>query len=331
MCFDLFELYRAMIRKDFDKLAWVIRKGDPNQSWYFERADGSYTEGNLTLFWYGIEDLNVVKKLVGSFCADSRIFTAEESSDFPVTPSTTMAVPPTSGARRGYSTLAATSTSNLSGTLSLRGGNRSFQSRSYTTQTARKVGIIGARGYTGQELIKIIDRHPNLELSHVSSRELAGTPVKEYTSAQVSYTNLSPSDLTKFPDVSVWVLALPNNICRPFVSALKDAKPHPVVVDLSADHRFGDAGWLYGLPELYSTRSVYKKGSGGVTLISNPGCYATGSQLALAPFVKEGVLSGGPSIFGVSGFSGAGTTPSPKNDINNLRDNLIPYALTDHM
>ena len=70
-----------------------------------------------------------------------------------------------------------------------------------------------------------------------------------------------------------------------------------------------------------------------VLLFYHQGCYATGSQLALAPLVRAGLVRKGasPRIFGVSGYSGAGTTPSPKNDPAVLKDNLIPYALTGHI
>ncbi|MET0550740.1 MAG: N-acetyl-gamma-glutamyl-phosphate reductase, partial [Xanthomonas sp.] len=94
------------------------------------------------------------------------------------------------------------------------------------------------------------------------------------------------------------------------------------VVDLSADYRF-DPAWYYGLPEL--TRAGYA----GQRRISNPGCYATAMQLAIAPLREQ--LAGPPQCFGVSGYSGAGTTPSDKNNPALLHDNLMPYALTDHM
>jgi N-acetyl-gamma-glutamyl-phosphate reductase len=64
-------------------------------------------------------------------------------------------------------------------------------------------------------------------------------------------------------------------------------------------------------------------------LISNPGCYATGAQLGLLPLVED--LRSDPLIFGVSGYSGAGKTPSPRNDPDVLKDNLIPYALSGHV
>src|SRR5271170_4079818 len=65
------------------------------------------------------------------------------------------------------------------------------------------------------------------------------------------------------------------------------------------------------------------------THISNPGCYATAAQVGIAPLLE--FIAGPPTVFGVSGYSGAGTKPSPKNDVKNLQDNLIPYSLTDHI
>ncbi|MBS0439289.1 MAG: N-acetyl-gamma-glutamyl-phosphate reductase, partial [Proteobacteria bacterium] len=107
-----------------------------------------------------------------------------------------------------------------------------------------------------------------------------------------------------------------------FVAAIDASAPDTAIVDLSADYRF-DAAWYYGLPEL--TRKRYA----GEKRISNPGCYATAMQLAIAP-MKE-LLVAPPTCFGVSGYSGAGTTPSDKNDPDKLRGNLMPYALTDHL
>jgi N-acetyl-gamma-glutamyl-phosphate reductase/acetylglutamate kinase len=120
-------------------------------------------------------------------------------------------------------------------------------------------------------------------------------------------------------------MALPNGVCKPFVDAVEEGKgpQNSVIVDLSADYRF-DNKWTYGLPELVN-RSDIAKG----TRISNPGCYATAAQLGIAPLVP--FLSTAPTVFGVSGYSGAGTKPSPKNDVENLTGNLIPYSLTDHI
>lgn len=186
------------------------------------------------------------------------------------------------------------------------------------------IGIVGARGHTGAELIRLVALHPHLELAFVSSRELAGQRVREHVAGfggELHYENLSP-DAVAGKRADAVVLALPNGKAPEFVAAIDAAAPDTAIVDLSADYRF-DAAWYYGLPELTRKRYVGEK------RISNPGCYATAMQLAIAP-LKE-LLVAPPTCFGVSGYSGAGTTPSDKNDPDKLRGNLMPYALTDHL
>ena len=188
----------------------------------------------------------------------------------------------------------------------------------------RSIGIVGARGHTGAELFRLVAAHPGLELAFVSSRELAGQRVAEHSDAyrgELRYENLDPAAVAA-RGAEVVVLALPNGKAAPFVAAIDAARPETVIVDLSADYRF-DAGWYYGLPEL--TRTGYA----GQRRISNPGCYATAMQLAIAPLIER--LAGPPQCFGVSGYSGAGTTPSDRNNPELLRDNLMPYALVDHL
>lgn len=193
-----------------------------------------------------------------------------------------------------------------------------------TTTTRKSVGIIGARGHTGAELIALIARHPQLELAFVSSREFAGQRVDDHVSAfagGLRYENLDPEQAARKGGDAV-ILALPNGKSEPFVLALDAHAPQTIIVDLSADHRF-DGNWYYGLPEL--TREHYR----GERRIGNPGCYATAMQLAIAPILE--LLAGPPQCFGVSGYSGAGTTPSDKNDPQKLRDNLMPYSLVGHV
>lgn len=202
------------------------------------------------------------------------------------------------------------------------------QRRGYATARPKNVGLIGARGYTGRELINIINNHPDLNLTHVSSRELEGKPLEGYTKASLNYVNLKPDQLKAQEEVDAWVLALPNGVCAPFVNQVEQdvaqkQSSDKVLVDLSADYRF-DTTWTYGLPEFNREKLA------GATRISNPGCYATGAQMSLRPllpFMGNGV----PTVFGVSGYSGAGTKPSPKNDPKVLQDNLLPYALTGHI
>lgn len=186
------------------------------------------------------------------------------------------------------------------------------------------VGIVGARGHTGTELIKLIAAHPQLRLVFVSSRELDGQPVREHNAAyagELRFENLD-ADAVAAKGADAVILALPNGKAQAYADAVAAARPETVLVDLSADYRF-EPSWYYGLPEL--TRGAYA----GQKHISNPGCYATAMQLAIAPLLDQ--LAGPPQCFGVSGYSGAGTTPSDKNNPALLADNLMPYSLTDHM
>jgi N-acetyl-gamma-glutamyl-phosphate reductase len=189
---------------------------------------------------------------------------------------------------------------------------------------AKRIGIVGARGYVGSELIRLIAAHPQLELAFVSSREREGQRLRDHEAGcngGLEYVAYGP-DAAAEQGVDALVLALPNGKAAPFVEAIDTKAPDTVAIDLSADYRFDD-GWYYGLPEL--TRGHYD----GQRRISNPGCYATAMQLAIAPMLDT--LQGPVQCFGVSGYSGAGTSPSDKNDPEKLRDNLMPYALTGHV
>jgi N-acetyl-gamma-glutamyl-phosphate reductase len=186
----------------------------------------------------------------------------------------------------------------------------------------RTIGIMGARGHTGAELLRLVTAHPGLQLAFVSSRARSGQPVADDDggTGALCYENLDPAAVAA-KRADVVVLALPNAKSADFIEAIVQAKPETLIVDLSADHRFDDA-WYYGLPEL--TRRGYR----GQRRISNPGCYATAIELAVAPI--KALLAAPPVCFGVSGYSGAGTTPSDKNDPDKLKDNLMPYALIGH-
>lgn len=187
----------------------------------------------------------------------------------------------------------------------------------------KSIGIVGARGHTGAELIRMIAKHPALELVFVSSREFDGQRVAEHNdtyTGELRYEKLDPQAVAA-RKADVVILALPNDKSAPFVEAIEAVRPDTLLLDLSADRRF-DADWYYGLPEL--TRGRWR----GEKRISNPGCYATAMQLAIAPL--KDLLAAPPVCFGVSGYSGAGTTPSDKNDPEKLRGNIMPYALTGH-
>lgn len=227
------------IKKDHRKLFWTARADDDNRAWHFERADGSFTRSGKSLFWYGVQDVKEVEKIVKGFEDKGRI----DRSYLPVGPSapphrapagarpfSTLARRPVPGSSRGYATAAA--------------------------PPKKRLALIGARGFTGQTLTSLLSNHPHLDLTHVSSRQLEGYSLDEYTKAKINYSNLSVEDVERMEkdgEVDAWVMALPNGVCKPFVDAIdrgakeRKGSEESVIVDLSADYRFED-GWTYGLP-----------------------------------------------------------------------------------
>lgn len=187
------------------------------------------------------------------------------------------------------------------------------------------LGIVGVRGYVGKELLTILKNHPQIDVCWVSSRSLCGTPVKQFCAGIGDFLieSLSPADVAGRKTDAV-VLALPNGQAGNYVEAIEQQKNARLVIDLSADYRF-NTEWFYSLPELSSLLNTAK---GSMIKISNPGCYATAMQIALKPIIQ--LLANRAHCFGVSGYSGAGTTPSPNNNIENLKDNLIAYHLLEH-
>lgn len=301
------------LKKDFKSLCWIVNENDSNLSWYFSKSDGSFAKNGEILFWYGL-NTEEVSELIKDFDSSNIGSSLSSSKESGVFNSQTQK----RGLHTSRTAFEPSTTSNP---------NPPIRHGSNTKKA--KVALIGARGYTGQNLISLIDRHPYLELSHVSSRELAGQKLKGYNKDNIVYSNLQIEDIKKLEaeqKVDMWVMALPNGVCKPFVDAIESVNSsHSKIIDLSADYRFDTTGeWVYGLPELNNRQDIVH-----AKKISNPGCYATAAQCAIAPLVDH--ITGIPTVFGVSGYSGAGTKPSPKNDVKFLSNNLVPYSLTDHV
>lgn len=342
----------AAVRKDYPKMIWSVKEDDENLTWFFDKADGSLSRDGDVLFWYGIENGDEVKQLVQEFNKHGRDMFGEINLESRLVRAAQAASKLGKGVGASAASIEQTRAFSSSTTSSnvLRAARSSFRPavsarnnvRMYSTTNPNpplgeknvsndkpsKVALIGARGYTGQALISLINSHSHLDLRHVSSRELAGKKLQGYNKREITYENLSPEDVKRMSengDVDCWVMALPNGVCKPFVDAVNQGASDKgsVIVDLSADYRF-DNGWTYGLPELINRSEIAR-----ATRISNPGCYATAAQVGIAPLVP--FLGGQPTVFGVSGYSGAGTKPSPKNDVQFLTNNIIPYSLTNHI
>jgi N-acetyl-gamma-glutamyl-phosphate reductase common form len=185
--------------------------------------------------------------------------------------------------------------------------------------------VIGARGYTGGELLPLLLAHPQCTLTAVGSStakgELVSRQIERMDGCPLRFSDIGPANLERFP-ADLFVLALPNGAAGEYVAAIESHHANAVIIDLSADFRF-DTSWVYGQPERF------KPAIAGAKRIANPGCYATGAQLALAPLLP-GLISS-PVVFGISGFSGAGRTPSRRNDPSALQDNIMPYTLVEHV
>lgn len=336
------------LKKEHPKLVWTVKEDDENLTWFYDKADGSIARNGDVMFWYGIDSGDEIIQLMKDFTMHGRAMLGDSNLESRLQRAASIAsqaasrpAAPAAVAQqaRGYSTLARRPVvSSRSFSQSTRGyatattnPNPPYGKKNASKTQPARVALIGARGYTGQALISLLNSHPHMDLVNVSSRELDGQKLAGYDKKEITYENLSPEDvrdMEKRGDIDCWVMALPNGVCKPYVDAIFEARKasndgKSVIVDLSADYRF-DNSWTYGLPELVQRSAIAE-----ATNISNPGCYATAAQIGIAPLLEH--LGGQPTVFGVSGYSGAGTKPSPKNDVEALTNNIIPYSLTDHI
>lgn len=181
----------------------------------------------------------------------------------------------------------------------------------------KKVGIIGASGYTGLELIKILQKHPKAELIFANSRKYSGEKAKRLAPEignSLKFSNLTYDEINDLKPDLVF-LATPEQASKEIVPMLKTR-----MIDLSHDYRFSTEA-VYGLPELF--RSKIKT----ARLVANPGCYATASLLALLPSQENADYA---ILDCKSGYSGAGREKKYVNNPINYSDNIIAYDITKH-
>ena len=206
------------------------------------------------------------------------------------------------------------------------------------------VGIIGASGYTGAELLRICAQHPELDVSFATGDSQAGNAVADlYPSLAAVYAGMDFQrwDPALLGDVEVVFLGLPHGASQAIVGDLVDRVR--VIVDLGADFRlpkaedylewYGDAHtrpdlldrFVYGLPELYRDRLA------ATDCIATPGCYPTSASLPMAPLVRAGLVDPAQVIVdAVSGVSGAGRPPKPTNTFGAVDSDVTAYGLLRH-
>ncbi len=188
--------------------------------------------------------------------------------------------------------------------------------------------IIGARGYLGRELVRLLSGHPDVEAIHVTSTSQVGTPYGEAVPslARVGCVFEAP-DATAPLDADVLFLATPGGEAAAWTKTYEEAGVK-LVIDLSRDHRHhgidNKDGWVYGLADV---RPVAK----GTKRIANPGCYPSASLLALAPALQGGFVGKGPIIVdGKSGVSGAGVSPREDLHYPEMNESVRAYKVLGH-
>ncbi len=202
-----------------------------------------------------------------------------------------------------------------------------------------KVGILGATGYTGQELLRLLDNHPETEIVYLGSSSSAGKNIAEiYPHIGENGQVLANENV---PDLDVLFVALPHGIAA---SRAEELLARGIkIIDLGADFRLKDSQeyerWykvkhsspqilkeaVYGLPELYRSKIQ------GKSLVANPGCFPTASLLALVPLLEAGLLNKDTIVIDAkSGVSGAGRGVTQAMHFSEVNENFKAYSVGEH-
>lgn len=206
-----------------------------------------------------------------------------------------------------------------------------------------QIGIIGATGYTGSELIRLLHDHPQADVRLMTSESKAGKPISEVYPALygLNEQELKPMSTVKDYELDVVFLALPHGAAMNFV---KDYHEAPFkIIDLSGDFRlsspevyqqwYGDThifpegfeNRVFGLPELNKAKIREAQ------LVANPGCYPTASILGTYPLLRSNLIHPDQIIIDAkSGTTGAGVKPKTTTHFTNVHDNFKPYGIKTH-
>lgn len=194
--------------------------------------------------------------------------------------------------------------------------------------TKIKIGIIGSAGYTGGELLRILIHHPNVDIVFANSASNTGNKVSDVHTDLLGDTDLYFTDQTS-DGIDVLFLCVGHGDARTYLEANPIA-PHIKIIDLSQDYRlktntaYQQESFVYGLPELQ--RDAIQSAQ----YIANPGCFATGIQLALLPLAAKGLLPGDVHINATTGSTGAGQRPSATSHFSWRNNNLSIYKAFEH-
>lgn len=187
-----------------------------------------------------------------------------------------------------------------------------------------KVGILGAAGYTGGELIRLLINHPEVEIVFANSESNAGNAVADVHEGLLGDTDLKFTDDLPFDKVDVVFFCFGHGKSEQFL------KEHTIpasvkIVDLAQDFRIaGDHDYVYGLPEMNKAEIAKAQH------LANPGCFATCIQLGLLPATKHGLLKSDVAVNAITGSTGAGQKPTSTTHFSWRNNNFSVYKLFTH-
>ena len=187
-----------------------------------------------------------------------------------------------------------------------------------------KVGILGAAGYTGGELIRLLINHPEVEIVFANSESNAGNTVADVHEGLLGDTDLKFTDEMPFDKVDVVFFCFGHGKSEQFL------KEHTIpasvkIIDLAQDFRIaGDHDYVYGLPEINKAEIAKAQH------LANPGCFATCIQLGLLPAAKHGLLKSDVAVNAITGSTGAGQKPTSTTHFSWRNNNFSVYKLFTH-
>ena len=193
-----------------------------------------------------------------------------------------------------------------------------------------KVGVLGAAGYTGGELIRLLLNHPEAEIVFANSESNAGNPVSDVHEGLIGETDLCFTSEMPFDKVDVVFFCFGHGKSEQFLKE-HEIPENVKIIDLAQDFRVKSEelrvknyNFIYGLPETH--KSMIK----GCQYLANPGCFATCIQLAMLPALKAGIISGDIHVNGITGSTGAGQKPGATTHFSWRNDNISVYKTFTH-
>ena len=187
-----------------------------------------------------------------------------------------------------------------------------------------RVGILGAAGYTGGELIRLLINHPQAEIVFANSESNAGNLICDVHEGLMGETDMRFTAEMPFGEVDVVFFCFGHGKSRAFLQE-HTIPSHVRIIDLAQDFRIaGEHDYVYGLPE------THRQEISTCMHLANPGCFATCIQLGLLPALKAGSISGDIHTNGITGSTGAGQKPGATTHFSWRNDNISIYKTFTH-